>query len=45
MGLAADGFITRTQRAVRIDDWLGLMKIGDFDPAYLHLGGEALAAA
>jgi CRP-like cAMP-binding protein len=45
MGLAADGFITRTQRAVRIDDWLGLMKVGDFDPAYLHLGGEVQAAA
>jgi CRP-like cAMP-binding protein len=37
MALAEDGLITRTQRSVRIEDWMGLMAAGDFDPAYLHL--------
>lgn len=37
MGLGDDGLITRTQRAVQIDDWPGLAKAGDFDSAYLHL--------
>jgi transcription initiation factor IIE alpha subunit len=45
MRLSADGLISRTQRSVQIDDWPALMKVGDFDPAYLHLDGEAQAAA
>jgi CRP-like cAMP-binding protein len=44
MGLAADGLINRSQRSVRIDDWPRLAKEGDFDPAYLHLEGDRLAA-
>jgi CRP-like cAMP-binding protein len=39
MGLGGEGLIERHQRAVRIVDWPGLMKVGDFDPAYLHLKG------
>jgi CRP-like cAMP-binding protein len=37
MALGDDGLIARKQRAVQIVDWPGLMKVGDFDPAYLHL--------
>jgi CRP-like cAMP-binding protein len=37
MVLAAAGLISRTHRSIQIEDWVGLMKIGDFDPAYLHL--------
>jgi CRP-like cAMP-binding protein len=44
MRLAADGLISRTHRSVRIDDWTGLMKVGDFDPAYLHITEQAQAA-
>lgn len=44
MGLAGDGLISRKNRAVRIEDWTGLMAVGDFDPAYLHLAGAARAA-
>jgi CRP-like cAMP-binding protein len=44
MALAADGLISRTHRSVRIDDWTGLMKVGDFDPAYLHINEHAQAA-
>ena len=39
MELGDSGLLTRKQRSVRIDDWQGLMKVGDFDPAYLHLNG------
>jgi CRP-like cAMP-binding protein len=38
MGLGGEGLIERQQRSVKIVDWPGLMKVGDFDPAYLHLG-------
>ena len=44
MALAVDGLISRTNRAVRIEDWPGLMQVGDFDPAYLHLDGNQQAA-
>jgi CRP-like cAMP-binding protein len=37
MTLGDEGFITRTNRSVRIEDWTKLATIGDFDPAYLHL--------
>jgi CRP-like cAMP-binding protein len=43
--LGEDGLISRTQRAVRIENWPRLMKAGDFDPAYLHLDRYAEAAA
>ncbi len=45
MGLGENGLISRTQRSVTINDWPGLMQVGDFDPAYLHLGGDPRAAA
>jgi CRP-like cAMP-binding protein len=35
--LRADGFITLTARAIRIEDWGRLAEVGDFDDAYLHL--------
>ncbi len=41
MGLGEDGLIERRQRAIQIVDWLGLMKVGDFDPAYLHMTNRA----
>jgi CRP-like cAMP-binding protein len=45
MSLGEDRLISRTQRSVRINDWPELMAVGDFDPAYLHLGGDQRAAA
>jgi CRP-like cAMP-binding protein len=45
MSLGEDGIIARSQRAVRVEDWAQLQKVGDFDPAYLHLQGAAPAAA
>jgi CRP-like cAMP-binding protein len=39
MGLRGDGLIARRKKAVQIIDWPGLIKAGDFDPAYLHLNG------
>jgi CRP-like cAMP-binding protein len=39
MGLGGDGLIERHHRSVKIVDWPGLIKVGDFDPAYLHLNG------
>jgi CRP-like cAMP-binding protein len=44
MSLSADGFISRTNRSVRITDWSALMKAGDFDPAYLHFNASQAAA-
>jgi CRP-like cAMP-binding protein len=37
MALGEEGFITRTNRSVVIEDWLKLAAIGDFDASYLHL--------
>jgi CRP-like cAMP-binding protein len=45
MALAGDRLISRTQRSVQINDWPALSKVGDFDPAYLHLDGNPRAAA
>lgn len=39
MLLGEDGLISRSQRAIRIEDWPKLAKAGDFDSAYLHLSG------
>jgi CRP-like cAMP-binding protein len=44
MGLREDGLISRTNRAVKIEDWEGLAKVGDFDSAYLHLPARARPA-
>lgn len=35
--LAEEGYVSRNARAVKILDWHGLVKVGDFDPRYLHL--------
>jgi CRP-like cAMP-binding protein len=35
--LVAEGFVSRTNRSVKIIDWHGLAKLGDFDVGYLHL--------
>jgi CRP-like cAMP-binding protein len=45
MTLGDDGLLTRTHRSVQINDWHKLAEIGDFDPAYLHLGGDPRAEA
>jgi CRP-like cAMP-binding protein len=38
--LADDGMLQRSRRSIRILDWHGLAKLGDFDSAYLHLNGQ-----
>lgn len=40
MELGREGLISRSQRAVTINDWHKLARLGDFDAAYLHLGGR-----
>lgn len=37
--LRREGFITLDGRMLSVDDWQGLSEAGEFDPAYLHLGG------
>jgi CRP-like cAMP-binding protein len=37
MALSAGGLISRTRRMVRINDWMRLAEVGDFNAAYLHL--------
>ncbi len=37
MALSEDGLISRSRRALRIEDWAGLANAGDFNAAYLHL--------
>ncbi len=39
--LRADGLIATANRAVTIPDTARLREVGDFDPAYLHLGDDA----
>lgn len=36
--LAEEGYISRKIRSIRIIDWHGLVKVGDFDAGYLHRG-------
>jgi CRP-like cAMP-binding protein len=43
MGLGEDGLVSRKHRSVQIVDWPSLMKVGDFEPSYLHLNGEERA--
>jgi CRP-like cAMP-binding protein len=40
MALGEAGLISRNHRSVKIEDWDGLAKAGDFDSAYLHLPGR-----
>jgi CRP-like cAMP-binding protein len=35
-GLRSEGLITSDKRAITIEDWKALTKVGDFDTAYLH---------
>lgn len=37
--LTTEGCITKTNRAICINDWERLRQIGDFDPRYLHYKG------
>ena len=39
--LAEEGYVERTIRTVKILDWHGLAKLGDFDSGYLHLPEHA----
>jgi len=38
--LRRDGLITFRDKTVDITDWEGLQRAGEFDPKYLHLGGD-----
>jgi CRP-like cAMP-binding protein len=38
--LRSDGLITLRGGLLTVEDWGGLKKAGEFDPTYLHLGGE-----
>jgi CRP-like cAMP-binding protein len=38
--LTADGLLEWKHRAVHVFNWQGLVEIGEFDPAYLHLHAE-----
>jgi CRP-like cAMP-binding protein len=40
MALGGEGLIERRQRSVKVVDWPGLVKAGDFDAAYLHLKAD-----
>ncbi len=37
------GLIVRTARYIVVADWSELKKAGEFDEAYLHLGGSGLS--
>jgi CRP-like cAMP-binding protein len=39
--LAEEGYVSRNARSVKILDWHGLVKLGDFEPAYLHLSADS----
>ena len=41
MSLRADGLAEVSHRSVRIADWDKIVKLGEFDPAYLRIGGSA----
>jgi CRP-like cAMP-binding protein len=43
--LRGNGLITLRGSMLRVDNWEGLKKAGEFDPAYLHLDGDAERAA
>lgn len=38
--LAEEDYVERSARSVKILDWHRLVKLGDFDPGYLHLNEE-----
>ncbi|MEA1013543.1 Crp/Fnr family transcriptional regulator [Sphingosinicella sp. LY1275] len=41
-GLDRDGLITRSNRAVTVNDWQKLAQVGDFQSRYLHLASDKL---
>lgn len=41
--LQGQGLIIRTARQIVVSDWVALKKAGEFDEAYLHLGGSPLS--
>ena len=43
MALGAEGLISRTKRAIRINDWHRLARVGDFNAAYLHFPASPAA--
>ena len=45
MALGSEGLISRTKRAVRIEDWSKLAGVGDFERRYLHLPPSMPGAA
>ena len=45
MALGSEGLISRTKRAVRIEDWSKLAGVGDVNAAYLHLPPSRPGAA
>jgi CRP-like cAMP-binding protein len=40
--LAHSGMVVRERRSVRIVDWEGLRKLGDFNSRYLHIGEHSV---
>ena len=45
MALGADGLISRNHRKIKVMDWDALVRVGDFDPRYLHVNGNMPARA
>jgi CRP-like cAMP-binding protein len=43
--LSEEGLISRSKRAISIDDWPRLAQAGDFESSYLHMGERRIAAA
>ena len=43
--LRGQGLITFERGRLTVDNWKGLVRVGEFDPTYLHLNGEAAQAA
>jgi CRP-like cAMP-binding protein len=41
--LRGEGLITWQGRVLTVEDWEGLRRAGEFDPAYLHLAQDAVA--
>ncbi len=37
--LTDEGYITKTKRAIHINNWENMRQMGDFDPRYLHYNG------
>jgi hypothetical protein len=43
--MRADGLIETKGNQVKVPDWDRLKQVGEFDPTYLHLEPEDVAAA